>query len=319
MCLLVVAWHVEPGFPLVVGANRDEILDRPATAMTVLVEGPPRILGGRDEQAGGTWLAVNEHGLVVGLTNQPSVDGRDPTKRSRGELPLRLARSETASEAVAEFADVATADYNPAWLLVGDRHDLYLLDMTAGPAPSARPLPAGVHVLENRPLGAPSAKVARVRAELAAATAAGVPLTLALPGVLADHAVPDPAAYGVDEPGPRRIPEAAAACVHADGYGTRSSTLVQVPAAPGSGPPSGWPTGRPAGRRSSTSPASGRPEPTRPSAGRDRPAHRGGDLLAGGAEGVAAGVPAGNPLLAAQRPHRGGVRRSPRPRSGRRR
>ena len=34
--------------------------------------GGPRILGGRDEVAGGTWLAVNEHGVVAGLTNQPA-------------------------------------------------------------------------------------------------------------------------------------------------------------------------------------------------------------------------------------------------------
>jgi len=232
MCLLDVAWRVDPAFPLVVGANRDEVLDRPATAMTVLVDAGPRVLGGRDELAGGTWLAVNEHGLVAGLTNQPAVDGRDPTKRSRGELPLRLARSDGAEQAVAGFVGaVAAADYNPAWLLVGDRRDLYLLDVTGEGPPAARRLPPGVHVLENRPLGQPSAKVARVTALLAAATRAGTPLFDALPGVLADHAVPDPADYGIFEAEARRLPEAAAACVHTERYGTRSSTLVRVPAA----------------------------------------------------------------------------------------
>ena len=81
------AWKTEPGFPLVVAANRDERLDRPAHSLCVLREHAPRILGGRDDLAGGTWLAVNEHGVVAGLTNRPSPGGRDPTKRSRGELP----------------------------------------------------------------------------------------------------------------------------------------------------------------------------------------------------------------------------------------
>ena len=45
------------------------------------------MLGGRDELAGGTWLAVNEHGVVAGLTNQPAAVGRDASKRSRGEMP----------------------------------------------------------------------------------------------------------------------------------------------------------------------------------------------------------------------------------------
>ena len=53
MCLLVVVSRLDPGAPLVVGANRDERLDRPAAAMTVLRPADPRILGGRDEEAGG--------------------------------------------------------------------------------------------------------------------------------------------------------------------------------------------------------------------------------------------------------------------------
>src|ERR1700721_53126 len=104
VCLLVVCSRVIPGFPLVVAANRDERLDRPASAITVLRENEPRILGGRDELAGGTWLAVNEYGVVAGLTNRPSALGRDPTRRSRGELPLVLASTESADHGVSTFA-----------------------------------------------------------------------------------------------------------------------------------------------------------------------------------------------------------------------
>ena len=91
MCLLVVASRVVAEEPLIVGANRDELLERPSTSVTVLDEGSPRIIGGRDELSGGTWLAVNEHGVCAGLTNQPLGDAKDPSKRSRGELPLALA------------------------------------------------------------------------------------------------------------------------------------------------------------------------------------------------------------------------------------
>src|SRR4051812_22871049 len=49
VCLLIVLAQTNPDFPLVVGANRDELLDRPAIPMTVLRESGPRILGGRDE------------------------------------------------------------------------------------------------------------------------------------------------------------------------------------------------------------------------------------------------------------------------------
>ena len=122
MCLLIAMSGVVADAPLIVAANRDERLDRPAVPMTVLREHGPRILGGRDELAGGTWLAVNEYGVVAGLTNQPSANGRDPTKRSRGELPLAFAGYATAAEAVAAVAETLdAAAYNPCWMLVGDR------------------------------------------------------------------------------------------------------------------------------------------------------------------------------------------------------
>ncbi len=218
MCLLVVASRVDPDEPLIVGANRDEFLDRPATPMTLLEAGPPRILGGRDELSGGTWLAVNESGVFAGLTNQPLGAAKDPTKRSRGELPLALTRYDTAADAVSAFVDeYRPADFNGAWLLVGDRSALYFVDFTEDAA-MARALEPGVHVLENRMLGAPSHKVDLVRAALGSPTS-GDEVIQAFRRVLADHKNPE----GDDRP-------QAANCVHLDDYGTRSSCLVRVPA-----------------------------------------------------------------------------------------
>src|SRR5258708_16723487 len=118
-------FQVAPDAPLIVAANRDERLDRPAVPMTVLREHGPRIVGGRDELAGGTWLAVNEHGVVAGLTNQPSADGRDPGKRTRGELPLAFTQHASAADAVdAVCATLDPAAYNPCSMLVPDRPPL---------------------------------------------------------------------------------------------------------------------------------------------------------------------------------------------------
>jgi uncharacterized protein with NRDE domain len=246
MCLLVVVSRLDPGAPLVVGANRDERLDRPAAAMTVLRPAAPLILGGRDEEAGGTWLAVNEHGVVAGLTNRPSPEGRDPAKRSRGELPVALARHRDASSAVEEFvARFRPSLYNPAWLLVGDRTSLYALDMTGSVEDRSlvEALPPGVHILENTALHAPSPKADHVRALLGDNKALqGEILLDRLRSVLGDHSLPatavaPPARTADDDEadheseqenrGPRPI-ETLAACVHTDTYGTRSSTLVSV-------------------------------------------------------------------------------------------
>jgi uncharacterized protein with NRDE domain len=234
MCLLIVMSGVVAGAPLIVAANRDERLDRPAIPMTVLRDREPRILGGRDELAGGTWLAVNEHGVVAGLTNQPSADGRDPSKRSRGELPLAFARYATAEEAVATVPKTLNAaDYNPCWMLVGDRSTLFFIGIAGHGEPEVEQLGPGLYVLENAPLRPKSAKAEFVTGLISSALsmqpdhgAAGT--VAALESVLGSHQPAIPEAR-TDAAGRVWPPEVTAACVHVEGYGTRSAMIVMVP------------------------------------------------------------------------------------------
>jgi len=238
MCLLIVMAQTRHDFPLVVGANRDELLDRPAVATAVLRDANPRIVCGRDEVAGGTWLAVNDAGVVAGLTNRPAT--KDATKRSRGELPIVLASHTSARAAVDALAsELRPSDYNPAWLLVGDRASLFAVDMTGAAAATVEQLSPGIHILENRALGEPSPKVDHVRALLAGVgDLDGVELVARLSAVLADHHVPEgatPTRHGGPDGDP--IPaEVKAACVHTERYGTRWSGIVTVPASAGAPP-----------------------------------------------------------------------------------
>jgi uncharacterized protein with NRDE domain len=228
MCLLVVLHRVVPGAPLVVGANRDERRDRPARALATLRSGPPRVVGGLDELAGGSWLAVNERGVLVGLTNQVSGRPPDPQRRSRGELPLLGAAQPSAPAAVAELARRVRAQrYNPCWLLLADRRSLYAAGVGGSGPPRLLALAPGVVVLGNLPLGRPTAKTRRVQHQVHRLV--GQPLEVVLRGlarILADHEPPE--AVGPGEPRGAR----AACCVHDGDYATRSSHLVVVPEDP---------------------------------------------------------------------------------------
>ena len=236
MCLLIAASRLEEDAPLIVGANRDEQYDRPAVAITVLRPGPPRVLGGQDLQAGGTWLCVNEHGVVAALTNGASPEGKDPTKRSRGELPLALSEFADATTAVEHFVHrYHPRDYNRAWLLVGDRHSLHYVDMTGDEEPHARALPPGLHILGNGPLDMASVKVDHVRAAVLGAVAGGAGYFDAIKAELGDHTIPEGAVEELSRRPPtddRREwpPQLLAACVHipSEKHGTRSSALLSV-------------------------------------------------------------------------------------------
>jgi len=209
MCLLIAMSGVVADAPLIVAANRDEL-------------------------AGGTWLAVNEHGVVAGLTNQPSVNGRDPSKRSRGELPLAFAGYATAAEAVSAVPKMLNAaDYNPCWMLVGDRSTLFFIGIAGHGEPEVEELGPGLYVLENAPLLPRSAKAEFVTELIGSAlslqTDHGAAGTIAaLETVLGNHqpAIPEPR---TDAAGRVWPPAVTAACVHADGYGTRSAMTVTVP------------------------------------------------------------------------------------------
>jgi len=248
VCLLVFAWQTAPDLPLMVAANRDERIDRPARSLCVLREAHPRILGGLDELAGGTWLAVNEHGVVAGLTNRPSPGGRDPTKRSRGALPLIAASHRSAEEGVdALRRRVRPGEYNPAWMLVGDRRSLFYVELALDRPPAVRSLEPGTYVLENVALGEPSPKVERILSMMEAAGGSGQDRWEALPSLLADHVLPGAGAgagaAGAGAPGPglggpggpvraevARPIATLACCVHTDDYGTRSAAVLRVPA-----------------------------------------------------------------------------------------
>lgn len=74
-----------------------------------------------DPDGGGTWLTVNEHGVVVGLLNY--YQGRLPKGRlrSRGQLVKELSVCATREEVNAKLANENLSRYAPFSLMVFDR------------------------------------------------------------------------------------------------------------------------------------------------------------------------------------------------------
>lgn len=182
MCTLIVLHRCVAGSPLVVAANRDEFLDRPAEGLAIRQRAAGSILSPLDLEAGGTWLGLNERGVFVGLTNlrptahgtiedeneneQPadsSLEGRDasevlskgatlaiPGAKSRGEVVMAALDALCAQEAVervAEMTQVEGVEYNPFQLLIADAERAWLTVYRG--KPTMFPLEAGVHVVGN--------------------------------------------------------------------------------------------------------------------------------------------------------------------------
>jgi hypothetical protein len=104
--------------------NRDEQRTRkpglpPATGQ----HGRTRFLAPRDGDRGGTWLAVNEHGLTVGLQNYyGESDAPEPAEPvSRGHLVIGLMDCASADEVISRLRDLRRARYRPFLVVALDR------------------------------------------------------------------------------------------------------------------------------------------------------------------------------------------------------
>src|SRR5262249_50702626 len=112
MCTLIAAVHAFEDTPLLIAANRDERTTRPAKSPFLWPdERGPRILAPRDEQAGGSWLGLNDRGLFVGITNRAFAP-LDPSRRSRGALVIDALRAPSALDLHARLAALDPREYN---------------------------------------------------------------------------------------------------------------------------------------------------------------------------------------------------------------
>jgi uncharacterized protein with NRDE domain len=144
MCLFVLFFRAVEDAPLVAGANREEAYAREGEPPRIL-EGPVRAIAGLDPTAGGTWFGVNEHGVLVAITNRPK--SQLPAQpRSRGLL-VRDLLSCSSAKVAAEGATSQLSQnlYAGCNVVCADGHDAYVLH--SGDWLRVRPLPPGIHVL----------------------------------------------------------------------------------------------------------------------------------------------------------------------------
>jgi uncharacterized protein with NRDE domain len=116
MCTL--SFQLEPdGFELFF--SRDERRSRaPAVAPEIHAAGGTRFIAPRDPEGGGTWLAVNSHGVAVALLNDYGSRFAGERFESRGGLVLALAETRDPRELERRLCARSLAPYRPFELVV---------------------------------------------------------------------------------------------------------------------------------------------------------------------------------------------------------
>lgn len=209
MCVLVLVTQPTKETSLMIGANRDEFRQRPSAAPAILEEG---IMGGKDLEAGGTWLGVNREGLFVAITNRSNPL---PTQGSpsRGKLVMEALRTASLEEAQTRIETLLEAHPYAGFNLVVLKEGVGFCYQN-GEETSVIPISPGIHVISsNRDMDAPGMQEMKVAMMILQNLEGEKAIHKGLLSVLKDHE--DANGYPV--------------CKHGNQYGTVSSTFLRLP------------------------------------------------------------------------------------------
>jgi uncharacterized protein with NRDE domain len=124
MCLIFISFQHHPRYKLVVAGNRDEFYNR-RTAGADYWADYPQILGGRDLEAGGTWLGMSTSGKISMLTNYRDLKNIKPAAPSRGQLVSDFLKSDITPETYTQQIEREGKKYNGFNLIVGNPEQLW--------------------------------------------------------------------------------------------------------------------------------------------------------------------------------------------------
>ncbi len=224
MCLIAFAWNMHPRWRLVLAGNRDEFHARPSAALARWDDAP--VIGGRDLQAGGTWLGVTETGRCCVVTNVR--DPRDPQLGvSRGMLAADFLVGGVDATAHARKLLSTASEYRPFNLLTFDARDAFYLGNR--PEPRAQAVARGVHGLSNADFNTPWPKTRKLMSCLQGWIDAGGEDEFALLfNALADERVAPDTELPDTGVGLERERLLSPAFIRGEHYGTRASTIVAM-------------------------------------------------------------------------------------------
>jgi len=224
MCLIFISVNNHPKYKLVIAANRDEFYSRKTIAAAPWAD-HPEVIGGRDLEANGTWMAMTKSGKIGMVTNYRDLKNINPKAPSRGHLVSEFLFNGTPSEAYLKEVHLQASQYNGFNLVLGKLDQLYYYSNYQS---KIIPLKPGFYGLSNHLLDTPWPKVTRGKEKFQTVLANEKLSTSELFEILRDDRIapdnqlPD---TGLDLERERAL---SAMFIKTANYGSRCSTVVLV-------------------------------------------------------------------------------------------
>ena len=155
MCSVILLRRPGHDWPLLLAANRDEMIARASRPPGRHWSDRQDVVAGYDTFAGGSWLGLNDHGVVAAILNRTGSLGPAAGLRSRGELVLEALDHADAMAAAEALSSLNGNAYRPFNLVIADNQDaIWLAHRGTGPI-TINPLIDGLHMITAHDLNDP--------------------------------------------------------------------------------------------------------------------------------------------------------------------
>jgi uncharacterized protein with NRDE domain len=224
MCLIFISVNDHPKYKLIVAANRDEFYQRKTAAVSEWHD-HPGVIGGRDMEAQGTWMAMTKGGKIGMVTNYRDLKNINPSAPTRGQLVTDFLFNDYDTESYLKEIHLKASQYNGFNLVIGSLDELYYYSNYQSKIVK---LNKGFYGLSNHLLDTPWPKVKRGKEKMKSVLSQSDPRPSALFEVLTDEKIaPDDQlpSTGLDIERERAL---SAMFIKSPNYGSRCSTVVLV-------------------------------------------------------------------------------------------
>lgn len=224
MCLIFISLNNHPNYKLIVAANRDEFYAR-KTLPAHYWEDHPHIVGGRDGDASGTWMAMSKQGKICMVTNYRDPFNINPKAPSRGQLVSDFLLNGDKPDDYLNQVEKRGKAYNGFNLVAGSPDELYYY---SNYKQGVEKIPSGLHGLSNHLLNTPWPKVERGIEKLKIILASKEVTPAKLFDVLYDDQAAPKEKLPHTGVGQERELVLSSMFIKSPNYGTRCSTVILV-------------------------------------------------------------------------------------------
>ena len=149
MCTLLILFRPKDKWPLIIAGNRDEMIDRPWLSPGKHWPDSPNIIAGKDLTAGGSWLGINEHGLVATILNRSNSLGPSSNKLSRGNIVIDVLNKNNIDDALSYIKSINNSKWKSFNLFLANNKRAYWIKSNSKDKIEIHNIPEGKHFLDS--------------------------------------------------------------------------------------------------------------------------------------------------------------------------